>query len=131
MGGSPRDTGPFSNWPPVLASFAARGYLIASVDHRLSIEADSPAAIQDVKSAIRWIHANADSLDVDRSRGLAWGSSAGGPCANLAGTSCGVTALEPATRDTAAMAAAAVESSQGPPPSTESDCVQGVVSWYG
>jgi acetyl esterase/lipase len=111
LGGSPRTTGAFSNWPEVLASFAARGYVVASVSCRLSGEATSPVPVQDVKAAIRCLRANANSFNVDKNRGLVWGPSAEGQVADLVGVSCGVEALEP--------------------PATESDCVQGVVDWYG
>src|SRR6185295_4740813 len=50
--GHTRHSGAFENWPAVLAAIAARGYVIASVEYRLSGEAPFPAAIQDVKAAI-------------------------------------------------------------------------------
>lgn len=40
-------------------------------------------------------------------------------------------AIETPTRDTGAAANPAVDSNQAPPSSSESDCVQGTVSWYG
>ena len=43
-GGHSRQAGAFENWPRVLASIAARGYVVASVNYRLSSEAVSPAA---------------------------------------------------------------------------------------
>jgi hypothetical protein len=58
-GGSPRNAGTFEDWPEILASFAARGYVTASIEYRFSAEAPFPAALQDTKAAIRWLRANA------------------------------------------------------------------------
>jgi acetyl esterase/lipase len=116
-GGHTRHSGAFENWPGVLASLAARGYVVASVNYRLSGEAQSPAAEQDVKSAVRWLRANATRFGVDKRRIGIWGGSAGGQLASLAGTSCGVSALAPPVADAKAP--------------LESDCVQAVVAWYG
>jgi acetyl esterase/lipase len=115
--GHTRHSGAFENWPGVLASIASRGYVVASLNYRLSGEAPSPAAEQDVKSAVRWLRYNAARFGVDKRRIGIWGGSAGGQLAALAGTSCGVAALEPAVADAKAP--------------VESDCVQGVVAWYG
>jgi hypothetical protein len=116
-GGHTRHSGAFENWPNVLASLAARGYVVASVNYRLSAEAPSPAAEQDVKSAVRWLRANATRFGVDKRRIGIWGGSAGGQLAALAGTSCGVAALAPPVADAKAP--------------LESDCVQAAVAWYG
>src|SRR5579859_1700208 len=90
MTGHTRQSGAFSNWPEVLASLAARGYVVASVEYRLSGEARFPAAIQDVKAAIRWLRAHAAEYGIDKQHGLIWGASAGGKLASLTDTSCGV-----------------------------------------
>lgn len=115
--GHTRHSGAFENWPGVLASLASKGYVVASLNYRLSGEAPSPAAEQDVKSAVRWLRANATRFGIDKRRIGIWGGSAGGQLAALAGTSCGVSALEPP-----------VEEAKAP---LESDCVQAVVAWYG
>lgn len=115
--GHTRHSGAFENWPGVLASLAGRGYVVASLSYRLSAEAPSPAAEQDVKSAVRWLRANASRFGIDKQHIGIWGGSAGGQLAALAGTSCGVQALEPPVTDAKAP--------------VESDCVQGVVAWYG
>ena len=124
-GGSPRNSAAFEGWPGVLASLAARGYVVASLDYRLSGEAPFPAAEQDVKAAIRWLRANAAKYGIDPQRGLIWGASAGGHLAALAATSCGVAALEPEVgRGGRGRAPAPAESQP-------SDCVQAWVTWYG
>jgi acetyl esterase/lipase len=113
LSGHTRQSGAFTSWPEVLAALAARGYVVASVEYRLSSEARFPAAEQDVKAAIRWLRSQASTYHIDKTRGLIWGASAGGQLAGLTATSCGVAALEPT----------------GAP--AESDCVQGAVTWYG
>lgn len=116
IGGTSRRAGTFENWPGVLASIAARGYVVASINYRLAGEAKFPAPAQDVKAAIRWVRQNADKYGVDPSRVVIWGGSAGGHLAGLAGASCGVATLSPPADANAA----------GP----VSDCAQGVILWY-
>jgi acetyl esterase/lipase len=113
-----RDGGAFRDFPAVLASVAARNYVVASVNYRFSREAPFPAAVQDVALAIRWLRMQSARYAIDTNRFVAWGSSAGGQIAALLGTACGQAALEPVFRPDA----------KGPLPST---CVQGVIDWYG
>jgi acetyl esterase/lipase len=127
--GHTRHSGAFENWPAVLASIAARGYVVASLEYRLSGEAPFPAAIQDVKAAIRWLRTNAATYGVDPQRAVIWGGSAGGQLAALAGMSCGAKALEPPAAAPAAGSAPASANSSAQKP--VSDCVQGVIAWYG
>lgn len=68
------------------APILARGYGLVSVEYRLSGEAIFPAAIADVKAAMRWVRANASRFGFDPSRLGAWGSSAGGHLVALLGT---------------------------------------------
>ncbi len=121
--GHARQSGAFDDWPRVLASLAARGYVVASLNYRLSGEAPFPAAIQDVKSAIRYLRAHARQYGIDPARALVWGGSAGGHLAALAAATCGVKELEPASPPQATPESAAV--------ARQSDCVQGAVTWYG
>ena len=92
-----------------------RGYAVASINYRLSGEAKFPAAVHDVKAAIRYLRANAQSLGLDAARFALFGSSAGGHLAALAGASTGVASLE--------------GSALGNP--TVSSRVSAVVDWYG
>lgn len=124
-GGHSRHNGAFEDFPRVLASIAAKGYVVASVNYRLSGEAKFPAAEQDVKSAIRWLRANAEKYRIDKARFAVWGSSAGGHLAALAATSCGVAELEPPPP------AAGRGQTAAPAKPPESDCVQAAVPWYG
>jgi acetyl esterase/lipase len=64
--------------------FAEKGYVAATIDYRLSGEAPFPAAIQDVKCAIRWMRANAAKLGVDPNKIGLVGGSAGGHLVLLA-----------------------------------------------
>ena len=68
------------------APILSRGYGLVSVEYRLSGEAVFPAAIADVKAAMRWVRANASKYGFDPSRLGAWGSSAGGHLVALLGT---------------------------------------------
>ena len=74
--------------------YARNGYSVASINYRLSGEAIFPAQIYDVKAAIRWLRANAAQYNLDATRFGAWGPSAGGHLASLAGTSNDVADLE-------------------------------------
>jgi acetyl esterase/lipase len=78
--------------PPV--NLMAKGYIVVSIDYRLSGEAPFPAAIEDCKAAVRWLRANATTYHIDPDHIGAWGHSAGGHLAALLGTSGGVAELE-------------------------------------
>ncbi|QPV65107.1 alpha/beta hydrolase [Halosimplex litoreum] len=112
---------------------------IASVSYRLQ-EAPDGAAVEemydptnptprghfpdhfvDVKAAIRWLRAHAGEYGYDTDKIAAWGSSAGGHLALLAGVVDDVTDLGDAFADE-------VEQTVAP---EESGAVQAVVSWYG
>lgn len=62
----------------------SRGYLSIAVEYRLSAVAKWPAPIHDVKAAIRWMRANANSLGIDPQRIAVAGHSAGGHLALFA-----------------------------------------------
>ena len=125
--GDARQSGAFSDWPAVLATLAARGFVVASIDYRLSGEAKFPAQIEDVKAAIRFLRSKAHEFGVDPRRVYLWGGSAGGHLAALAAVTCGVATFAPPastgrlTREEARLAK----------PIDQSDCVQGAALWYG
>ena len=131
VAGGPRRSAAYQDWPKVLASLAARGYVVATVSYRFSREAPFPAAIQDVKSAIRWLRANAAKYNIDPKRAAIWGQSAGGHLAALAGVSCGVATLEPPARSEPAAANVETVASTALGADQASDCVQAVVGWFG
>ena len=63
---------------------ARRGYNVVAIEYRFAPEHPFPAALHDVSRAIAWIKANATMLDVDASRIVLFGRSAGGHLALLA-----------------------------------------------
>lgn len=67
------------------AELTARGYLVASINYRLAPQYKWPAQIEDAKCAVRYLRANATTLNLDPNRIAAWGSSAGGHLAALLG----------------------------------------------
>lgn len=73
---------------------AARGFAAVSVSYRLAPKDPFPAQIQDVKTAVRYLRANAKDLNIDPDRIGAFGFSAGGHLASLLGTSAGVKEFE-------------------------------------
>jgi acetyl esterase/lipase len=125
--GDARGSGAFADWPRVLASLAARGYVVAAVDYRLSGEARFPAQVQDVKAAIRFLRSKAGAYGIDPQRVYLWGGSAGGHLAALTATTCGVAAFDPPASTGRLPHSQAVRER----PLAQSDCVQGAAIWYG
>lgn len=74
-----------------------KGYAVISVNYRTSGEAPFPAAVLDVKAAIRFIKANASKYNLNPNKIAAWGDSAGANLAAMLGTSSGVTTVEDLT----------------------------------
>lgn len=74
---------------PLAQAVAAKGYVAMPVEYRLSPEAIYPAAVHDLKNAIRWIRANADKYNIDTTKIAISGCSAGGQLAALIGTTNG------------------------------------------
>ena len=70
---------------PMAQAIASKGYVTIPIEYRLSPEANYPAAIYDLKTAIRWIRANADKYGIDITKIAISGTSAGGQLAALAG----------------------------------------------
>jgi acetyl esterase/lipase len=127
--GDARVSGAYKDWPAVLASLAARGYVVAAIDYRLSGEAPFPAALQDVKAAIRFLRAHADQYGIDSQQVFVWGGSAGAQLAVLAATTCGVAEFEPQP-STGRLSHAEMANAKSDD-ATVSDCVQRAVGWYG
>lgn len=65
---------------------AAKGFVTATADYRLSTQSLYPAAVLDVKTAIRWLRANAETYGIDTAKIAILGFSAGGQLAALVGT---------------------------------------------
>lgn len=64
---------------------AARGYVVASVSYRFAPKNKFPAQIEDAKTAVRFLRANAKKFNIDRDKFAALGFSAGGHLALLLG----------------------------------------------
>jgi acetyl esterase/lipase len=74
--------------------FLSEGYVVASVNYRLSQHAMYPAQIIDCKAAIRYLRANAAKYHINPDRIGVWGASAGGHLAALLGTTGNVTKFD-------------------------------------
>jgi acetyl esterase/lipase len=113
VAGHTRHSGALSNFPSVLAKLASEGFIVASLEYRLSGEAPFPAQLQDSRAAIRFLKANAAQYGIDPARVGVWGGSAGGHLAALTALSCGDASFDLA------------------PATPGSECVQSAVIWYG
>ncbi|MFD1785979.1 alpha/beta hydrolase fold domain-containing protein [Sphingomonas floccifaciens] len=111
VGGHTRHSGALADFPKVLASLASEGFVVASLEYRLSGEARFPAQLQDSNAALRFLRTHAGDYGIDPARVGVWGGSAGGHLAALTAVTCRDTGLDP----TAAA----------------NGCVQAAVTWYG
>lgn len=64
---------------------AKAGFVVASIDYRLSSEAIWPAPVLDARAAVRWIRRRATQLGVNPDAIAVWGESAGGYLAAMVG----------------------------------------------
>jgi len=69
------------------------GFATVCVEYRLSMEAKYPAGVQDVKTAIRWVRANAAKYHLAGNKIAIFGTSAGGQLAALIGSENGTVSL--------------------------------------
>jgi acetyl esterase/lipase len=113
MFGDKRDQ--FGDFKGNILAMKAAGIALASVNYRMSGEAKFPAAVQDVKSAVRFLRANAVRFKIDPVRIAVWGKSAGGHLALMASVAQG----EPEFDDRDALI------------KNVDDRVSGVISMYG
>lgn len=108
-GGHTRHSGAIADFPKALASLAAEGFTVASLEYRLSGEARFPAQLEDADAALAFLRAHAADYRIDPKRVGLWGGSAGGHLAALTAVACGDAALDP----------------------KGDGCVQAVATWYG
>ncbi|MGL6212013.1 MAG: alpha/beta fold hydrolase, partial [Paracoccaceae bacterium] len=113
--GNKRTTANFIDFPGVLAKLAAGGISVASIEYRLSGEAPFPAAVLDIKAAVRHLRANSARLGIDPERIAIWGGSAGAHLAATVAFSCDTESFPP----------------EDPAHADVSDCVSAFVGWYG
>lgn len=109
--GHTRQSGVLADFPKVLASLAAEGFTVASLEYRLADEARFPAQLQDSNAALRFLRAHAAEYRIDPKRVGVWGGSAGGHLAALTAVTCRNTMLDPKA--------------------ATDGCVQAAVTWYG
>ena len=74
---------------PMAERLAAKGFVTVTPEYRLSPEALYPAAVLDLKAAVRWMRANAEKYHIDKNKIAAYGCSAGGQLAALLGATNG------------------------------------------
>ncbi|MFO0792227.1 MAG: alpha/beta hydrolase [Pirellulales bacterium] len=74
--------------------FAEHGYIAATASYRLSGEAKFPAAVEDVKCAVRFLRANAEKYGIDPNKIGVAGGSAGGHLSMMIGYSSDVPELD-------------------------------------
>ena len=101
-------------WDGRCKMLAEKGFAAATVTYRLAPKHPYPAAIHDVKAAVRWLRANAATYNIDPDRIGVTGDSAGGHLAQFLGVTGGVAEFE----------------GDGGNPGVSSR-VAGVVNWYG
>jgi acetyl esterase/lipase len=94
--------------------FASKGYPSATVSYRLSGEAAYPAAVHDVKAAVRWLRAKAPAHGFNGDNIVALGGSAGGHLSLMLGYTPNNKELEGSTGN-----------------NESSSAVQAVVNFYG
>ena len=73
---------------------AQNGYVAATVTYRLAPKYRFPAAVHDVKAAVRWLRANAEKYRIDPDRIGVTGGSAGGHLAQFLGVTGGSARFE-------------------------------------
>lgn len=73
---------------------AQRGFVAATVSYRLAPKYQFPAAVHDVKAAVRWLCANAAKYQIDPAHIGVTGDSAGGHLAQFLGVTAGIKEFE-------------------------------------
>ncbi len=79
---------------PMAIKLAARGYIAAAVEYRVSPEAKFPASIYDLRAAVRWLRANSNKYGIDSNKIGVYGCSSGGHLAAFMGTTNGLKKFE-------------------------------------
>lgn len=79
---------------PMARRLAGSGFVVMSIEYRLSPEATYPAAVHDLKYAIRWLRKNHDRYQVRKECIAIAGASAGGQLAALVGSTNGEAVFE-------------------------------------
>lgn len=79
---------------PMAMYLANRGFVTATVEYRLSVEARYPAGMQDLKAALGWLRDHAREYGIDPQQVAILGASSGAQMATLVGVTPGLAAYE-------------------------------------
>ena len=97
--------------PTAFLPFVEHGWTVVNVEYRFANVAPAPAAVQDVRCALRWVYRNRQQYGFDTNRLVTMGDSAGGHLALMAGLVPSGSPLDsdcPAEQDEAPLHVAAV-----------------------
>lgn len=97
------------------------GWTVVNVEYRLARVAHAPAAVEDARCALKWVHRNAKQYNFDLNRLVVSGASIGGMFATLAG-------ILPLSAD---LDRQCLLVSDGLQVSTEAPKVSAIIDWYG
>ncbi len=75
--------------------FLAHGFIVASVEYRVASQGIAPAAVEDALLAAKWFYDHADYYNVDKSKYIVTGASAGGHLALMVGMATAEAGLGP------------------------------------
>ncbi len=73
------------SWNGLCKKLAEHGYVAVTVTYRLTPKYPFPAAVEDVKTAVRWLRAHSEQYHIDPDRIASLGDSAGGHLAQFLG----------------------------------------------
>jgi acetyl esterase/lipase len=105
--------------------YLERGWAVVNVEYRMARHALAPAAVEDVRCALRWVQRNAERYGLDPERIVTSGHSAGGHLALVAG-------MLPGSAGFDRRCPAAAPDGRGPADAIEPDMqVAAVVNWFG
>lgn len=79
---------------PLAQKLASLGYVCVTPDYSLSTDAYYPAAIHDIKTAVKWIKFHHKDFNIDTAKLVALGFSAGGELAAFVGNTNGYTQFD-------------------------------------
>ena len=71
---------------PIAAYLAQKGFVCATVEYRMAMDFPYPAGVYDIKTSIRWLHANSKKYNIDVNKIAVLGCSAGAEMATFIGT---------------------------------------------
>jgi len=109
-----------TGYDKMVQTLAQHGYVAITVEYRLAPAYKFPAAVQDCKTAVRWLRANAAKYHVDPKRIGVMGGSAGGHLALYLGATAGRPEFEGEGNNDQSSAVSCVVSYYGPSDFTKS-----------